>query len=52
MEVYFDNSATTKPYEEVIEVVGDTMRNFYANPSSAYNLGIKAEKSLMKVEKL
>lgn len=46
MEVYFDNSATTKPYEEVIEVVGDTMRNFYANPSSAYNLGIKAEKKL------
>lgn len=46
MEVYFDNSATTKPYEEVINTVADTMRNFYANPSSAYNLGMKAEKKL------
>lgn len=46
MEIYFDNSATTKPYEEVIEAAADTMRNFYANPSSAYSLGIKAEKKL------
>jgi cysteine desulfurase len=43
MEVYFDNSATTKPYEEVIEVLADTMRNYYGNPSSAHRLGLKAE---------
>lgn len=46
MEVYFDNSATTKPYEEVIDVMGDTMRNYYGNPSSAHNLGLKAENKL------
>jgi cysteine desulfurase len=46
MEVYFDNSATTKPYEEVIEEVANSMRNFYANPSSAHSLGFKAEQKL------
>lgn len=48
MEVYFDNSATTKPYEEVIEEVASTMRHFYANPSSAHTLGFKAEQKLRK----
>lgn len=48
MEVYFDNSATTRPYEEVIEEVANTMRLFYANPSSAHSLGFKAEQKLRK----
>lgn len=43
MEVYFDNSATTKPYDEVMEVMIDTMKNYYGNPSSAHTLGLKAE---------
>ncbi len=43
MEVYFDNSATTKPYDEVMEVIIDTMKNYYGNPSSAHTLGLKAE---------
>jgi cysteine desulfurase len=46
MEVYFDNSATTKPYEEVIESIADTMRNYYGNPSSAHKLGLKAESKM------
>lgn len=46
MEIYFDNSATTKPYEEVIEAVSDSMRNIYGNPSSAHGLGLKAEQKL------
>lgn len=46
MEVYFDNSATTKPYDEVIEVMVDAMKNYYGNPSSAYSLGIKAEQKI------
>jgi cysteine desulfurase len=46
MEVYLDNSATTKPYEEVIEVMDDVMRNYYGNPSSAHLLGFKAEQKL------
>lgn len=46
MEIYLDNSATTKPYEEVIEDVSSTMRNYYGNPSSAHSLGFKAEQKL------
>lgn len=46
MEIYLDNSATTKPYEEVIEVMSDVMRNCYGNPSSAHRLGYKAEQKL------
>lgn len=46
MEVYLDNSSTTKPYEEVIEVMDDVMRNYYGNPSSAHLLGFKAEQKL------
>ncbi|CAM2913027.1 cysteine desulfurase family protein [Hathewaya histolytica] len=46
MEIYLDNSATTKPYEEVIEAMGNAMREFYANPSAAYKLGMNAEKKI------
>lgn len=46
MEVYFDNSATTKPYKEVVQVVGDTMENCYGNASSAHGLGLEAERKL------
>lgn len=46
MEVYFDNGATTKPYDEVIEAVADTMKNNFGNPSSAHGLGLKAERKL------
>ena len=49
MEIYLDNSATTKPYEEVIENVCSTMRNYYGNPSSAHSLGFKAEQKLREI---
>lgn len=43
LEIYFDNSATTKPYKEVCDVVYDTMLNTYGNPSSLHRLGKNAE---------
>lgn len=46
MEVYLDNSATTRPYDEVIEAVADTMKNYFGNPSSAHKLGMRAEQKL------
>lgn len=46
MEVYFDNSSTTKPLKEVIDEVGFGMKEFYGNPSSLHNLGIKSERKL------
>lgn len=46
MEVYLDNSATTKPYNEVVEEISDVMLNCYANPSSLHKLGKYAEDRL------
>jgi cysteine desulfurase len=46
MDIYFDNSATTKPYDEVIDVVCKSMKEYYGNPSSLHRLGIKCEKRL------
>lgn len=46
MEIYFDNSATTKPYNEVVQAVATGMIEYYGNPSSLHNIGIKAEKRL------
>src|SRR5690348_1040944 len=44
MEIYMDNSATTKPYDEVMKEIINVMQNYYGNPSSAYRLGLEAEK--------
>ncbi|MGV8980987.1 cysteine desulfurase family protein [Clostridium sp.] len=51
MEIYLDNSATTMPYEEVIEAVSSTMKDYYGNPSSSHSLGFKAEQKLRDVRK-
>lgn len=42
-EIYLDNAATTKPYNEVAEVVARTMLNSYGNPSSLHKKGMEAE---------
>lgn len=42
-DIYLDNSATTRPYDEVIEKVSEVMREAYGNPSSLHNAGVKAE---------
>ncbi len=43
MLIYFDNSATTKPYEEVLDSYLKVNQDFYGNPSSLHNYGGKAE---------
>ena len=43
MEVYLDNSATTRCYESVRDVVGKVMCDDYGNPSSMHRKGIEAE---------
>jgi cysteine desulfurase len=42
MTVYFDNAATTRPYDEVIATVSDYEKNIYANPSSLHKFGFQA----------
>lgn len=44
MEAYLDNSATTRCYEEVAEIVQKTMREDYGNPSSMHLRGVEAER--------
>lgn len=46
MEVYFDNSATTKCYEAVREIVCRTMTEDYGNPSAMHRKGVEAEQYL------
>ena len=42
-EIYLDNSATTRCFDEVIEYMSDIMKNAYGNPSSMHNAGVEAE---------
>ena len=46
MNVSFDNSATTKPYDEVIEAVSKGMKEYFGNPSSLHKIGMNCEKRL------
>lgn len=44
MEVYFDNSATTRCYDSVKEIVVRTMTEDFGNPSAMHLKGVEAEK--------
>ena len=43
MEVYLDNSATTRVMDSVAELMVKVMREDYGNPSSKHRMGMKAE---------
>lgn len=43
-EIYLDNSATTRPYGDVVKYMNDISLNSYGNPSSLHTKGIEAEK--------
>ncbi|WP_108671302.1 cysteine desulfurase family protein [Peribacillus acanthi] len=44
--IYFDNSATTVPYNEVIHSFVKVSTEYYGNPSSLHGIGAKAERLL------
>lgn len=44
MEAYFDNSATTKCFDSVTEIVIRAMNSDYGNPSSMHTKGVSAER--------
>lgn len=46
MEIYLDNSATTKIKPEVMESIIDIYENNYGNPSSLHRMGMKIEKKV------
>ncbi len=46
MQVYFDNSATTKPCEKAVKAMINSLEELWGNPSSLHHEGVKAEKAL------
>lgn len=46
MEIYLDNSATTKPSEAVIAAMNLALTGVFGNPSSLHRHGLEAEKKL------
>ncbi|MEH7074740.1 cysteine desulfurase family protein [Neobacillus drentensis] len=44
--IYFDNSATTKPYKEVLDSFVTVSSEYFGNPSSLHSMGGQAEKLL------
>lgn len=44
--IYLDNSATTKQYPQVTEIMLKYMEEHYGNPSSLYQLGVDSEKAI------
>ena len=50
-EIYLDNSATTKVYEQAAEAAFKVMTENYGNPSSLHRMGVLAEKVLEEARK-
>ncbi|MET3682654.1 cysteine desulfurase [Alkalibacillus flavidus] len=48
MMIYLDNSATTKPYNDVVETFQKVTTQYFANPSSIHTLGGDVEALLTK----
>ncbi len=46
MNAYLDNSATTRPFDEVTEYMAKIMRETYGNPSSMHMAGVSAEREI------
>lgn len=46
MEVYLDNSATTRCFDEVAELMTKIMCEDYGNPSSLHRKGVQAEQAI------
>ena len=44
--IYLDNSATTKQYDQVTDLMIKYMREDFGNPSSLYQLGVDSEKAI------
>jgi len=52
MEVYLDNSATTRCFDSVIEIMEKVMRTDYGNPSSMHIKGMAAEQYIKTAKEI
>ena len=46
--IYLDNSATTRPFDEVTEYMAHVMKDVFGNPSSMHMAGVDAENEIRK----
>lgn len=51
-EIYLDNSATTKPFDEILEGLKSKMGFCYGNPSSLHAKGLESEKILKQSKQI
>ena len=51
MEIYLDNSATTKPYQEVVDKMVLALTTQYGNPSSIHKKGIEVEREIKEIRR-
>ncbi len=49
MDIYLDNSATTKPYKEVVDEMVYALTIDYANPSAVHKKGVEVEKNIKNI---
>ncbi|MEF9990957.1 MAG: cysteine desulfurase family protein [Romboutsia sp.] len=49
MDIYLDNSATTKPYKEVVDKMVYALTEDYGNPSSLHRKGMQVEKNIKEI---
>ena len=52
MEIYLDNSATTRCFDEVAQIVQQVMLDDYGNPSSMHNKGLEGENYIRKAKEI
>jgi len=48
--IYLDNSATTRPFDEVRDIMNKTMEVDFGNPSSMHNLGVASENYIKRAK--
>lgn len=52
MQAYLDNSATTRQFDEVTDLIAKVSRDIYGNPSSMHMVGINAENEIKKSKEI
>lgn len=52
MQVYLDNSATTRCFDEVTDYMSHIMKEVFGNPSSMHMVGINAENEIKKAKEI
>lgn len=51
-EIYLDNSATTRAYDEVIDLMSKVYREDYGNPSSKHQKGVESESYVKEAKEI